>query len=156
MTGTRLPCESSGGGNCETARLAGSGFFATWVVYHIRYIRVSMKESCGGHGAARRACRARMRCYASRYEGKRCYADLECVGHGRELCVVCEVGLAEVVGLGNAANFRGGGVGRGGDFSLSGSAGRARQRNEYDYISEGWGRSRRQGRVDVGVGGRRG
>src|SRR6266404_2060015 len=156
MTGTRLPCVSSGGGNCETPRLAGSGFFATWVVYHIRYIRVSMKESCGGHGAARRACRARMRCYASRYEGKRCYADLECVGHGREFCVVCKVGLGEVVGLGNAANFRGGGVRRGGDFSLSGSAGRSRQGSEYDYLSKGRRRSGRQGGVDVGVGGRRG
>src|SRR6266478_6073675 len=153
MTGTRLPCVSSGGGNCETARLAGSGFFASWVVYHIRYIRVSMKESCGGHGAARRACRARMRCYASRYEGKRCYADLECFGHGREFCLVCEVGLGEVVGLGNAANFWGGGVRRGRDLSVPGSAGRAWQGNEYDYISEGWRRSRGQGRVDVGVGG---
>ncbi len=43
----------------------------------------------------------------ARYEGKRCYADIECVGHGRELCVVCEVGLGEVVGLGNAAEVVG-------------------------------------------------
>ncbi len=41
----------------------------------------------------------------ARYESKRRYADIECVRHGRELCVVCEVGLAEVVGLGNAARF---------------------------------------------------
>src|SRR5260370_41606182 len=108
MLGTRLPCVSSGGGNCETARLAGSGFFATWVVYHIRYIRVSTKQSCGGHGAARRACRARMRWYASRYEGKRRYADLESVGNWREVFVGCEVGLGEGVGLGDAAPLLGG------------------------------------------------
>ncbi len=36
MAGTRLP-SVSGGGNCEAARLAGSGFFGTWIVYHIRY-----------------------------------------------------------------------------------------------------------------------
>src|SRR6267378_6846337 len=36
----------------------------------------------------------------SRYEGKRCYADIECVGHGRELCLVCEMGLGEVVDWG--------------------------------------------------------
>ncbi len=35
----------------------------------------------------------------ARYESKRRYADIECVRHGRELCVVCEVGLAEVVEL---------------------------------------------------------
>src|SRR5258708_40210484 len=89
----------------------------------------------------------------ARYEGKRCYADLECLRHGRKLCVVCEVRLAEVVGLGHAADLWGSGGGRGGDFSLSGGAGRAWQGNEYDYIAEGWGRSGRQGRVDIGAGG---
>jgi len=33
------------------------------------------------------------------YECQKRYADIECVRHGRELCVVCEVGLAEVVEL---------------------------------------------------------
>src|SRR6266478_6666464 len=92
----------------------------------------------------------------ARYECERRYADIECVGHGRELCLVCEVGLGEVVGLGNAANFRGGGVRRGGDISLPGGAGRARQRNEYYYLPEGRRRGGGQGGVDVGVGGRRG
>src|SRR6266478_5618092 len=92
----------------------------------------------------------------ARYEGKRRYADTECVRHGRELCVVCEVGLGEVVGLGSAAYFWGGGVGRDRDFSVPRCAGRSWQRNKYDYVSEGRRRSRRQGRLDVGVGGRRG
>ena len=35
----------------------------------------------------------------ARYESKRRYADIECIRHGREFCVVCEVGVAEVVGL---------------------------------------------------------
>ena len=45
------------------------------------------------------------------YECQKRYADIECVRHGRELCVVCEVGVGEVVGLGNAADFPGGGSG---------------------------------------------
>ena len=49
----------------------------------------------------------------ARYECKRRYAGIECVRHGRELCVVCEVGVGEVVGLGNTTDFRGGGVKRG-------------------------------------------
>jgi hypothetical protein len=51
----------------------------------------------------------------ARYECETRYADIECVGHGRgpanpsadangALCVVCEVGVGEVVGLGNAAD----------------------------------------------------
>src|SRR5216684_6357405 len=92
----------------------------------------------------------------SRYESQKHHADTECVRHGWELCLVCEVGLGEVLGLGNAANFWGGGVRRGRDLSVPGSAGRARQRNEYDYVSAGGRRGRRQGRLDVGVGGRRG
>src|SRR5260370_26789189 len=89
----------------------------------------------------------------ARYERERRYADIECVRHGREFCLVCEVGLGEVVGLGNAANFWGGGGRRGRDLSVPGSAGRAWQGNEYDYISEGCRRSRGQGPVDAGVGG---
>jgi len=35
----------------------------------------------------------------ARYDGKTRYADIECIRHGREFCVVCEVGVAEVVEL---------------------------------------------------------
>jgi len=38
-----------------------------------------------------------------RYGRQTRYADFECIGHRRELCVVCEVGMEEVLGLGNAA-----------------------------------------------------
>jgi len=38
-----------------------------------------------------------------RYGRETRYAYFECVGHWGELCVVCEVGMEEVLGLGNAA-----------------------------------------------------
>ena len=41
-----------------------------------------------------------------RYGRQTRYADLECIGHCGELCVVCEVGMEEVLGLGNAADVR--------------------------------------------------
>ncbi len=79
-------------------------------------------------------------------------ANFERNGYCRELCVVCEVGLEEVLGLGNAADFRVRGVRRMRDFSLPRRAGKPGQGNEPLDV---WTGRRRDGgprRVDVGVG----
>ncbi len=48
----------------------------------------------------------------ARYECEKRYADIECVRRGRELCVVCEVGLGKIVELEVlGAKSDGGGVG---------------------------------------------
>jgi hypothetical protein len=89
-----------------------------------------------------------------RYGRETRYANFECVGHCHELCMVREVGLEEVLGLGNAADVWVRGVWRMRDFSLPGRPGKPGQRNQQLDV---WGRRRsngRQGCVDVGVGGR--
>ena len=63
------------------------------------------------------------------------------------------VGLEEVLGLGNAADFRGGGVRRMRDLSLPGGTREPRQGGERVHVWSRRRRNGRQGRVDVGVGG---
>jgi hypothetical protein len=61
-----------------------------------------------------------------RHECETRHPDLERIRHRRELRVVREVGLEEVLGLGITSDFRGGRVGRMRDLSLSGGAGQPR------------------------------
>ena len=90
-----------------------------------------------------------------RHECETHNADIERIRHLQELRVVREVGLEEVLGLGNASDFRGGRVGRMRDLSLPGGPGGPRQGGECLHVWTTGGRNGRQGHLDVGLGGRR-
>jgi hypothetical protein len=81
------------------------------------------------------------------------YTDTERFRHRSELRLVREVGLEEVLGLGNAADFRVGRVRGMRDLSLPGGTREPRQGDERVHVWIRWRRNGRQGRVDVSVGG---
>src|SRR6266496_1858489 len=86
---------------------------------------------------------------------ERCYPNTERFRHRRKLRLVREVGLEEVLGLGNASDFRSDRVRPMRDLSLPGRPRGPRQGGEYPHV---WTRrrpNRRQRRLDVRVGGRR-
>src|SRR5882762_2503666 len=92
-------------------------------------------------------------CYPSAHECESDYTDSERFRHRGELRMVREVGLEEVLGLGNAADFRVGGFGGMRDLSLPGGTREPRQGGEHVHVWTRWRRNGRQGRLDVGVGG---
>jgi hypothetical protein len=83
---------------------------------------LAIRSVSGEHGMLRR------------YGRETRYANFECVGHYRELCMVREVGLEEVLGLGNAADVWVRGVRRMRDFSLPGRAGKPGQGSKYFHV----------------------
>src|SRR5882762_11673991 len=92
-------------------------------------------------------------CYPAAHECESDYTDTERFRHRGELRLVWEVGLEKVLGLGNAADFRGGGVGGMRDLSLPRGTREPRQGGERVHVWTRWRRNGRQGRLDVGVGG---
>jgi hypothetical protein len=101
------------------------------------------------------ACPDMLRVILPHYECERHNTDIECIRHLRKLRLVREVGLEEVLGLGNTSDFRSGRVRSVRDLPLPGRTRRPRPRFEYHDVYRSRRRSSRQGRVDVGVGGGR-
>jgi hypothetical protein len=80
------------------------------------------------------------------------YPDIERIRHRRELHMVREVGVEEVLGLGKASDFRCGRLRRMRDLSLPGRPGQPWQRGEHLYVWTRRGRNGRQRCVDVRMG----
>src|SRR6266567_2584239 len=78
---------------------------------------------------------------------ERCYPNTERFRHRRKLRLVREVGLEEVLGLGNASDFRGGRVRRMRDLSLPG---RPSEASKSPGSSSSWTRFRSTNETESG------